>query len=121
MLQGCGRIARDILIGPWRPPPLTAVNAQATQARNITFHGVIIPFGLLPESCLVSDRLRRLSRVTKRTIATLLEMEVEADRDHVAIILELLVHDVLVSGLNFLQPNVAIRTIDRDMLIEEKL
>ena len=44
-------------------------------------------------------------------------MEVEADRDHVAIVLELLVHDVLVSSLNLFQPDVAIGAIDRDVLI----
>ena len=48
-------------------------------------------------------------------------MKVEADGDHVAVVVELLVFDVLVSRLNILQPNVSIGTVDRDVVAEEEL
>ena len=48
-----------------------------------------------------------------------LEMEVEACGDHVAVVVEVLVFDVLVFRLDILQPNVPVRTVDRDMVVEE--
>lgn len=40
-------------------------------------------------------------------------MEVEAGGDHVALVVQLLVCDVLIFRLNILQPNVSICTVDR--------
>ena len=48
-------------------------------------------------------------------------MEIEARGDHVAIVVEILVFDVLVSRPDILKPNVSIGTVDRDMVVEEKL
>ena len=50
-----------------------------------------------------------------------LEMEIEAGSDHLAVVVEILVSDVLVFRPNILQPNVSIRTVDRDSIIEKKL
>jgi hypothetical protein len=48
-------------------------------------------------------------------------MEVEAGGDHVAVVVEILVFDVLIYRLNILQPNVSICTVDRDSVAEEQL
>ena len=48
-------------------------------------------------------------------------MEVDADRHHVPVVLKLLIYDVLVLGLDLLQPDVSVGAVDRDMLIEEEL
>src|ERR1700704_436136 len=47
-----------------------------------------------------------------------LEMEVEACSDHVAVVVELLVFDVLVFRVDTLQPNVSVGTVDGDMVVE---
>ena len=48
-------------------------------------------------------------------------MEVEACGNHMTVVVEILVFDVLVFRLDILQPNVSVRTVDRDMVVEEKL
>ena len=48
-------------------------------------------------------------------------MEVETCGNHVAVVVEILVLDVLVSRLDILQPNVSVRTVDRDMVVDKKL
>ncbi len=50
-----------------------------------------------------------------------LEMEVEAGRDHMAVVVEAFIFDVLVSRFNVLQPNVTIGAVDRDVVAEEEL
>jgi len=48
-------------------------------------------------------------------------MEVEADRNHVPIIVEALILNVLIFRLNIFQPNISIRAVDGDMVIQKKL
>jgi hypothetical protein len=48
-------------------------------------------------------------------------MEVEADSNHVAVVVKFLVLDILVFRLNILQPNESIGTVDRDSVAEEEL
>ena len=41
-----------------------------------------------------------------------LEMEVQTDRDHMTVVIELLILDVLILGFNLFQPNVPIGAVD---------
>jgi hypothetical protein len=50
-----------------------------------------------------------------------LTTEVEADGDHVAVVIEFLVYNVMVSRLNVLQSNVSLCTVDRDSVAEKEL
>ena len=50
-----------------------------------------------------------------------LEMKVQTNRDHMAIVVEFLVHNVLVLRLDLLKPDIAIGTVDRPMTIQEEL
>jgi hypothetical protein len=48
-------------------------------------------------------------------------MEIDTDRDHVAIILKFFIDDVLVPGFDFFQPDIPIGAVDGHVLIEEEL
>lgn len=48
-------------------------------------------------------------------------MEVEADGNHVPVVVKFLVFNILIFRLNILQPNVSIGTVDRDLVAEEEL
>ena len=50
-----------------------------------------------------------------------LEMEVEAGCDHMAVVVEAFISDVLVSRFNLFQPNVTIGAVDRDVVADEEL
>jgi hypothetical protein len=50
-----------------------------------------------------------------------LEVEIHSDRDHVPVVIELFVDDVLVFGFDFLEPDIAIGAVDGKMFIEKKL
>ena len=48
-------------------------------------------------------------------------MEVEAGRNHMAVVVEAFILDVLISRFNVFQPNVAIGAVDRDVVVKEEL
>ena len=49
------------------------------------------------------------------------EVKVHSDRDHVPVVVKLLVDDVLVLGFDLFEPDIAIGAVDGKMSIEEEL
>ena len=50
-----------------------------------------------------------------------LEVKIETDRDHVAVVIELLVGDILIPGLDFFHPDVSVGPVNGEVLIEKEL
>src|SRR5215207_11034302 len=50
-----------------------------------------------------------------------LEMKVQAYGNHMAIVVELLIRNILVLRLDFFKPDIAVGAVDRPMMIQEEL
>ena len=50
-----------------------------------------------------------------------LEVKIETNRDHVTVVIELFVDNVLILGLYFFHPNVPVRPVNGDVLIQKQL
>jgi hypothetical protein len=48
-------------------------------------------------------------------------VEVQSDRDHMTVVIELLVDDVLIFGLDSFQPDVPIGAVNGPMLVQKEL
>ena len=48
-------------------------------------------------------------------------MEINGGRDHMTIVLKLLVDDVLILRFDFLQPDIPVSAVDGDVLVEKEL
>src|SRR5690242_17298983 len=65
-------------------------------------------------------RKRRIIHGRKPSRTTL-EMEVQADRNHMGVVLVFLIDDIFIVGLQFLQPDIAIRAVDGPMVTQHPL